>query len=222
MDDPPTVHGQRIRRLLLRWQASADPSDLESLIRVTSHLMERVAQATLRRHHISDPDAVDDTTSLVLDHLRRLPGSSPSERGVARFACRNSADGADHGEAYIVWLTTERARDVARGRRRIDRRLQRLSFLSSTMHFHATRSMAIASRDDVEDHQEATAVERMRQAIDSLEPRLAIVMRLLLDGITQSAIAARLGVCEGTVSRMRVRAIAHLRQTLMDDRAAGG
>ena len=49
-----------------------------------------------------------------------------------------------------------------------------------------------------------------------LEPRLRTVVELLLEGKSQVVIAHVLVVCEGTVSRLRTRAIAELKRLLTE------
>ena len=51
----------------------------------------------------------------------------------------------------------------------------------------------------------------LHQELERLEPRLRTVIAMLLEGKSQVTIAHALGVCEGTVSRLRVRAIDQLR-----------
>jgi RNA polymerase sigma factor (sigma-70 family) len=64
------------------------------------------------------------------------------------------------------------------------------------------------------DEIESDATARMHDALPLLEPRSRTVVELLLDGKSQAVIAHVLGVCEGTVSRLRTRAIAELRRLL--------
>jgi len=202
--------------LLSAWQASGDHAQLDALLAATRPLMERTAGRTLRHHHVNDPAAVDDTVSRVLDHLRRLPGSSPGERAVARFVLpAATADlPGDAGEAYIVTLTQDRARDVARSRRRIKHRTACFSELSAA----ATNGLAAHAENGAaaEDGMSllAATCQRLHEVIPLLEPRERAVIELLLDGKTQVVIAHALDVCEGTVSRLRVKAIASLRLLL--------
>lgn len=202
-----------ICELILQWQSSANPRDLELLLDAAGGLLDRTARAALCHQRVTDPAAVDDTVSLVLNHLRRLPGGSPRERPVACFAPRSSPTGGDPGEAYLVWLTTERARDVARFRRQRDQLVRPFSSVDvsgTAMHRHAA-AVCTTDSDEAADSES----ERMREAVEQLEPRLAAVVRMLLDGLSQAAIAARLQVCEGTVSRLRGRAIAQLRHLVL-------
>ena len=211
----PFADAPVLSTLLLAWQSSGDDACLASLLAAARPLIERMALSTLRRHHVADPAAVDDAVSLVLDHLRRLPGSSAGERIVARFAARRSArDGEmadDVGQAYIIWLTRERALDVARSRRRLNRRTSCFSDLSAD----ATRRLASRDEDGAavgaSQAPLAAMCSRLHDAIRLLEPRERTVIEMLLDGKTQVVIAHAIDVCEGTVSRLRSKAIASLR-----------
>jgi len=91
---------------LLDWQATGEEACLERLWGIVSPIAHRMITATLHRLGIHDPSAVDETISLLLDHLRRLTESSTSERAVARFIPRTDARGnkllADPGLAFIV------------------------------------------------------------------------------------------------------------------------
>lgn len=197
-----------IAAILHKWQTTGDECHLESLLRVSSHLLRRTARNALIRHGVADPGAVDDAMSLVLDHVRRLPGVSARERRVSRFVPRRSTAGTDSGEAYLVWLSRERARDVARKWRMCARRTQPLSQVEpggSLTPLHHLFGTSIADTDNI---------ARLHRAIEGLEDRQAIVIRMLINGQSQTTIATELHVCEGTVSRLRARAIARLRQLL--------
>lgn len=204
---------------LLEWQSTADPQRLEILIKESRSLLERVARQTLRHHGITDASAVEDALSLVFDHLRRLPGSLPGDRRVTLFVParrhQQHADG-DAGIAYLQWLVRERSIDVARKRCRQSRRALPFSRLDQ----RATDGLK--NRADPEDglaHEATELTERchrLHAAIDSLEPRLRTVTQLLLDGKSQAVIADALDVCEGTVSRLRSRAIAELKRLLAE------
>ena len=211
MDDPRRTEGRHaICCLILKWQSSANTRDLEMLLDAAHGLMKRTARAALCRQGITDPSAIDDTVSLVLNHLRRIPGGSPRERPVARFDPACAAGDIDEGEAYLVWLTTERARDVARARRRRDHLIQPFSDIDDAASPIRRRSAPVATIDHDGDEE-----ERVCEALHKLEPRLAAVVTMLLEGLPQTTIAARLRVCEGTVSRLRGRAIARLRELLV-------
>lgn len=197
---------------LQAWQETGDVAWLEHVIAETLPRLERAARGVLQRLQIDDWSAVDDAVSLVLDHLRRLPATAPGERSVARFEHRRDAGGSvgDPGLAYLVWLAHERAYDVARQRKRQTKRLQRYATVHTVRHIDDTD---FASLSDARETDCATAA-RLQTAIVLLEPRSRTVIQLLLDGKSQAVIAHVLGVCEGTVSRLRTRAIAELRRLL--------
>ncbi len=194
--------------LLVEWQSTGNPHWLELLVARTFTLIESVARTTLRRHGIRDTSAIDDTVSIVLDHIRRLPGTSPSERSVSPFSVHPPAECrcelADTGRAYLVRLTLDRATDVGRSRRRRERHLVSSSHLEGLL----TGEMTCEKTDRSGEEEACTA---MHLAIGSLEPNQREIIDMLLEGKTQAAIAIELGVCEGTVSRLRTRAIVALR-----------
>ena len=190
--------------LLDRWQATKDPEQLAVLVDAVRPMVEAVAERVLRSRRIKDQSAVDDVLSLVLDHLRRLPGGQEGERPVAMF--RGADPGSDRGGRFIRLLARNRSLDVARSHRRHWRR--ECSFSSAG----DTERCSLVSHDDVA-RQEADADvhDLLAAAIDRLEPDLKAVVRMLLDGKSQAVIAHVLGVCPGTVSRARRRAMAKLR-----------
>jgi len=196
-----------IGALLERWQASGDPAHLEVLVAAVREVVEDVAARTLVQCHVADRSAVDDVVSLVLDHLRRLPRGGEAERGVARF--RGDEVAVGRGLAYIRLLARNRAIDVVRSPRRRERHGPVFSMLDAS----GRRTIATghdAGEANADDH------ERLLDAVARLEPALREVVELLLDGKSQTVIAHMLGVCEGTVSRMRTRAIGRLRDLLAD------
>jgi RNA polymerase sigma factor (sigma-70 family) len=197
-----------ITTLLLEWQSTADECHLESLVRASSHLLRQTARAVLIRHRVADPAAIDDAVSLVLDHLRRLPGVSTREREVARFKPRRSSTRSDPGKAFLVWLSKERARDVARSRRARARHIRLLSQLEPEGAIKPLQAFVTSSEPQAE------RVTQFRRAIEHLQDRQALVIQMLVAGQSQTAIAAELRVCEGTVSRLRTRAVAKLREVL--------
>lgn len=206
--DSRKKRARSIAAMLLDWQSTADERHLESLLRVSSHLMWRTARSVLIRHRVVDPAAVDDAVSLVLDHVRRLAGVSPNEKKVSRFKPGRTPPATDPGEAYLVWLSTERARDVARTRRARARFVQPLSHVETVNSLTPLHTLVGSSDNDTDD------LIRLHHAIEGLEDRQAIVIQMLITGQSQATIAAKLKVCEGTVSRLRTRAIARLRQLL--------
>jgi RNA polymerase sigma factor (sigma-70 family) len=207
-----SVASHDIANALLAWQKSGDEVWLEHVIVATLPRLEHAARSVLRRLHISDWSAVDDALSLVLDHLRRLPATTPGERAVRRFEMgRGTGHGSgDPGLAYLVWLAHERAFDVARQRKRQVTRRMRFKNLGHVPYVDDTGIDTHANADEIE----SDATARMHDALPLLEPRSRTVVELLLDGKSQAVIAHVLGVCEGTVSRLRTRAIAELRRLL--------
>lgn len=210
----------QIELQLLDWQATGEQHRLEFLLETILQLAEHMAKAALHRLGIHDPSAVDETISRVLDHLRRLPGSSNGERTVARFAPRHD-DGCpcsliDSGKAYIAWLVRERAADVARAHRRRSRRTIVFSLLDeqSTSSLEECVAADDARCDDM--HSQADLLGRLHDAIQRLPARERLLIELLLEGKNQATIAHVLEVCEGTVSRLRTRAIATLRNLLTE------
>jgi len=206
-----------ITSTLLDWQATGEEACLERLWGIVSPIAHRMITATLHRLGIHDPSAVDDALSLLLDHLRRLSKSSTSDRPVARFAPRTDTHAnkrlADPGLAFIVWLSRERAADVARTWRRRNRQATVFSLLDEKMmkQVHAD----VATSDDASSLQ-ADLCLRLHEALPHLPPRERLVIELLLEGKNQTVIAHVLDVCEGTVSRLRMRAIATLRDRLAE------
>jgi len=205
---------------LLDWQTTGDPDCLALLVNTTLSLAEQTAQSALRRLGIHDPSAVDETTSLLLDHLRRLPSSATDERTVARFVPRREdrcgAGLIDSGLAYIVWLTRERAADVARARRRRSRHTTVFSLLDTRMTSRLQECAASRDASSEEMQAQADLCLQLRDAIPHLPTRERLVMELLLEGKTQATIAHVLDVCEGTVSRLRMRAIETLRNLMAE------
>jgi RNA polymerase sigma factor (sigma-70 family) len=193
-----------IGRLLDRWQATNDPEQLAVLVGAVRPMVEAVAVRVLRSRRIKDQSAVDDVLSLVLDHLRRLPGGQEGERPVAMF--RGADPGSDRGGRFIRLLARNRSLDVARSHRRHWRRECSFSSAGDTVRW------SLANPDDAARQEaEADVHDRLVVAIDRLEPDLQAVVRMLLDGKSQAVIAHVLGVCPGTVSRARRRAMAKLR-----------
>lgn len=205
-----------ITTLLLAWQATSDEHRLELLLDRSRDLIEGVARRVLHRQRINDPAAVDDAAALVFDHLRRLPGRQAADRPVKPFrltACRGASE---PGRAYMIWLAKERARDVARAIRSRARRS--LSFAQLDDSQTLDESLLSPSESDADMPRDAD--ERLcllQQALDRLDAPLATVLRMLLAGKRQAAIAVALHVSEGTVSRMRGRAIHQVRALLRSE-----
>jgi|GEM_PF-1172818 len=215
---PPTEAAASIELLLLDWQTTSEPRRLETLIRAILPLVEITAASKLRRHHVADLSAIDDVVSLVFDHLRRLPGSTASEPEVAPFfsqrdrQCHSSP--VDSGQAYVIWLTRERAHDVIRSRRRRSHFTTNFSQLNA--HDENRLDRHPEPSEDACVHCESAAVTctRLHDAVSQLVPRERAVIEMLLDGKTRAIVAHALDCCEGTVSRLRTHAIESLKQSL--------
>jgi|688.fasta_scaffold85489_3 RNA polymerase sigma factor (sigma-70 family) len=192
-------------QLLDGWQASGDPAQLEAVVAAVRHVVEAVAGRTLAQCHVADRSAVDDVVSLVLDHLRRLP------RGGAHpvTAFRGADADVGRGLAYIRLLARNRARDVVRSRHRHERHARVFSLLDED-------GRRAVSGGGAAGEAAAALHDRLLEATGRLEPPLRQVVELLLEGKSQVVIAHMLDVCEGTVSRMRKRAIDRLRELLND------
>lgn len=204
-----------IESLLLEWQSTGDEPCLEDLVHMIMPLLERVAARTLRRLGIHDRSAIDDTTSLVFDHLRRLPRQARGDRPVMPFVAERArchCERRDSGAAYLHRLTHDRAIDVVRARRRRARRATPISELGDTAHISVYRWTKVETADDMAAADADSA--SLHHELDRLEPRLRAVITMLLDGKSQVTIAQALGVCEGTVSRLRVRATNELRRAM--------
>lgn len=205
---PPVV------ALLVDWQRTADHTVFAALVAVVRLELRRVVAGVLQGWHIRDPDAVDDALSLVLDHLRRLSGAAPLERRVTEFSlvrCGWSGPPAtDPGLAYLRQLARARAIDVARRHRR-----RRCIVLSQLGDARRARCEEAAVEEPCE-RARALRHDSLRDAVEQLEPRQRAVVDLLLEGKSQATIAHVLGVHEGTVSRLRARAIDALRRRLRD------
>lgn len=216
-----------LERLLRQWQESGREAVLEQLIRVAAPAASCVIQGVLRRRGIRDPHAVDDALALVFDHIRRLPGAGEGERSVAPFV--PVAKAGDRGRAFLHRLAKDRALDVARSRRRRARHVRTFSQLDQLATSRLTGGIAdapqgpISSAGDPAAGEEMSAAaaaaessRRLRAALARLSARDRQVIDLLLEGKNQAVIAHVLGVCEGTVSRIRRHAIDRLRTLLGD------
>jgi RNA polymerase sigma factor (sigma-70 family) len=209
-----------VEQQLLVWQESGEHVHLEGLLVTILPLAERVAKAALYRFGIHDPSSVDEAISLVLDHLRRLPGSAAGARVVTPFTPRNRTAGSsfigDAGTAYLVWLVRERAADVARAHRRHRKHATVFSVLDK--HRAGRLHERVADEDaacDTVGSQTSRCV-RLYDALPHLPARERQVIDFLLEGKSQVAISHVLDVCEGTVSRLRMRAITLLRDLLAE------
>ena len=225
-----------IESRLVAWQSTGDSEHLESLIAAVLPLAEHAIAQTLRRQGVCDPSAIDDAISLVLDHIGRLPGSSTFGTVVTRFdAGHGYGNGQSHhhdhnhnqrhgrhpphtdpGQAYILWLARNRAADVARERRRQLRRSVPFSLLDGTVEVEVKRRAAPATGTADASDPCCEAAHRLNEVIARLVPRQRAVIELLREGKSQVVIAHALGVCEGTVSRLRQRAIGELKRLLAE------
>ena len=196
---------QPIAVLLVAWQETGARSALEQLLGATRSRLERRITAVLRQHGVHDPNAVDDAMSLVLDHVRRLAGATGGDRPVAAFepARADRRDRIDHdaGLGYLLRLARSRALDLARARRTKDG----LVFSDLPRELPAS----VPCRTSL-----PHPADQILAAAAELEPRQRAVIELLIDGQSQAMIAAALELSEGTVSRLRARAVARLRARL--------
>jgi RNA polymerase sigma factor (sigma-70 family) len=201
---------RKLGTLLHAWQHSGNTRTLEQLIHAARPVATTVISRVLVGRGIRDPDAIDDALALVFDHLRRLPGTT-AERRVSPFAPRRSS--GDQGRAFVHRLAQDRALDVARSCRRRARKAVVLSQLGAeaALRAEATLARAIAPARGAP---RAARAARVRAAVRRLDGRDREVMTLLLQGHSQVAIAAALGVCAGTVSRLKRRALERLRPLL--------
>lgn len=195
-----------VTALIDRWQTDHDGDALAALVALIRLPLARVVAHTLRRQGVRDPGACEDAWALVIEHLSRL-GSADGLRRVEAFDARRTSRGGavDPGWIYVRCVARSRARDIARDRRRRDRHVEML----------VSRRAESPPSVDAEESRGA-AVERLRAAVARLDSQSRRVVTLLLDGKSQTVIAHVLGVCEGTVSRIRSRAIAKLRSLLAE------
>lgn len=200
-----------VARLLGRWQSDHDPEAFATLVEIIRGPLQRLAASTLRRIGIRDPGACDEAVSLVFERLYRL-GIEHRVDAVAPFDSDRPGGTAagDPGWVYVRCVARSRAHDVARAVRRRDRR--------DCDYGRTAAAWVCAAEEPSAGDVDAT---RVRAAIEALDERSRAVVSLVLDGKSQAAIAHMLGVCEGTVSRIRMRAIARLRAVLAA-RTGGG
>jgi len=198
-----------VSELLSEWQETGSHEVFESLVTAVRPRLMGFVVATLVGQGIKDPAAADDALALVLDHLRRLAGAGAEDRQVGRFSSSRSSRGRpDAGWGYLRQLARGRACDVAR-----DRRRQGPVFSQLERHGRERfeRAIAAAAGGGVAP---PPLADRLRAAARSLEPRQRLLVEMLLDGKSQVVIAHVLEVSEGTVSRLRARALASLRRIL--------
>jgi hypothetical protein len=194
------VSGAVVTALLMTWQTERHDDVFERLVGAVVPQATVVARGVLRQCGVHDPAAIDDALALVLDHLRRLPGPAAGERAVAPFVPAD--DASQRGVAFLHRLATDRARDVARAQRRRGRRCRCVPRVEAVAD--------VAAADGAAAHGAEDARARVTAALELLPRRDRAVVTLLLTGHNQAAIARALGVCEGSVSRIRGRAIVRL------------
>ena len=201
-----------IADLISTWQRTGDHDTLATLLTAVSPVIRQAVTQTLRHCGIRDTAAVDDTLSLVFDHIRRLP-ATPDRIGLQAFVpSRSPATGSgdcDAGAAWICMLARSRAVDVIRIRRRRERHVRCFTALVDVDQSHL--SVTATTGEDLDALQLRAT---LHEAIGRLAPRARMLVDLLLTGKTQAVAAHVLGVCEGTVSRMLARAIHDLRDLL--------
>ena len=200
--DRETGGDHALAALIERWQADHDAAAFEEIVNRLRGPLERLVVQEFRRRGIRDPDAGDDVMSLVFARLCRL-GMRAGGRSAARFDASRARAGADPGWAFVRCVARSRVRDVVRGRRRWARR-------------SAAITAGVVRRLRADEPQAGAWPENasLRAAVARLDERSRTVIELLLAGKSQAVIAHVLGVCEGTVSRIRGQAIARLRSLL--------
>lgn len=198
---------------IISWQETGSEAAFAGLVQATLTRLQRIIKQTLRQRGVRDANVADDALSLVLDHLRRLPGGRQGERSVARFVPRSSEplcgpDG-DAGIPYLERLARSRAIDAARQRRR------HAGLVFSQLSGRSRRPFeeTIVGKD-VGGMAPPGLSDLVWEAAQELEPREQRLIELLLAGKSQAMIAHVLEVNEGTVSRLRIRAIESLRRIL--------
>jgi len=197
-----------MQTFLLAWQERGEAEDFRHLWTLVSSAVEHDATTVLRRSGVRDPAAVDESVSLVMDHLRRLPLGT-----VRRFEATRHTHG-DGATLYVRWLSRRRALDIVRQRRR---QVRTFTDIAATEGRDPERS--------VPDDRQAMADDSaalLRQALRQLDPRSRQVLEWLLAGWTQARISRELGVCEGTVTRIRQKALDHLRKAMNGQATVAG
>ena len=185
-----------IRSLLQAWQAGGAPDDFHQLWKGIKSIVESTVRKTLRRQGIRDPSATDEAVSLVMGHLLRLPSG-----GVAAFDGNQSATG------YLFWLSNRRCRDVTRSLRR--RREVSLSEVETRI-----AEPLVESHFDCGEDRHGGMINSLHDAMKALDERSQLVIERYLASEPQIVTAKFLGISEGTVTRVRQRAIQRLRELL--------
>jgi RNA polymerase sigma factor (sigma-70 family) len=183
-------------RLLQAWQAGGGPDDFHQLWKGIKSMVESTVRKTLCRQGIRDPSAADEAISLVMGHLLRLPSG-----GVAKFDGNQSATG------YLFWLSSRRCRDVTRSLRR--RREVSLSEVERRI-----AEPLVESHFDCGEDRHGGMINSLHDAMKALDERSQLVIERYLASEPQIITAKFLGISEGTVTRVRQRAIEKLRKLL--------
>ena len=220
MDETADTHRDRdeatdteLATLLCEWQTTGIHAALEDLIRSAKPIATVVIGRVLCQRGIRDPAARDDALALVFNHLRRLPGSTAGEPSVAPFDPGRGRI-TDHGRAYLQRLAHDRAIDVARRCRRQARREATFSALDDVSASRLPEQASVSAANPSSAEKEEDEEQLLAGAMAGLDPREQQLVRMLLEGKSQAVIAHVLGVCEGTVSRMRCRVIAKLQTAI--------
>lgn len=187
-----------IASLLEAWQATGAPDDFRDLWQAVRSIVESVIRKNLCRQGIRDPAAAEEAISLTMNHLRRLP-----TQGVAKFDRNQTV------ASYLVWLSSRRSRDVARS----VRRRREVSLYDTRSHI--VEPSVDSGIDHIDDPNDGAA-DRLNEAIKALDERSRLVIERHLAGEPQAVTAKALGVCEGTITRIRQRAIQRLRELLTE------
>lgn len=210
---------QNVALLLEAWQQSGEERGLEALVAEVRPMIESAVAKALRSRGVRDPSAADDAVSRVMDHLRRLPGVSPTERRVEPFMAGGvGRGGVDAGVSFVVWLARKRARDVARSIHRRSRHVVAFSQLDLS---DAAKVAGVERQPPRDAATEDRVAASLASAVAQLDARSRDVIERLLAGQSQTDIARQIGVCEGTVSRIRAHAIGELRGWIADGPADG-
>jgi RNA polymerase sigma factor (sigma-70 family) len=223
-----TCHQLRLDQyghLLLQWQEHRSDNALSELLRLAHPLIEGVARQALHDAGIGSNNFLDDTLSLVADHLRRLPGTplpdagphrndlASKQRRVMAFAPKPGQ--TNPGRRFLTWLTRRRAADVARQHRR---RCHLAGSFSECNPDRLQRAVADAALNRFADRdlqqRQHERIDWLHSMLNRLEPHDRLLMELCLEGKTLAVIAHVLGCCEGTVCRRRQRIEQWLREAV--------
>jgi len=211
-------------QLLLQWQDRQSDDALSELLRSARPLIEAVARQALHDVGVGANNFLDDTLSLVADHLRRLPrsplpgaesqrdGSARKQPRVMAFAPRPGQ--TNSGRRFLTWLTRRRAAEVARRHRRRRHLAGSFSECNPDRLQKAVADAAFNQFADRESQQrQHERIDWLYSMLNRLEPHDRLLMELILEGKTLAVIAHVLGCCEGTVCRRRQRIEEWLRES---------